>query len=147
MAVLASAAKRGRHAIAALAFAAATLGAVLAEHGDRPRTAAIVFLLGVTIVGAIEGVWGGLAAGLLASAIFNFFLAEPAFRFSFTSLEDYVPLIAFNASAITFGYLTGRLKDRAFAAETATGRLESLLALSERLQAAVRVADIQNALD
>ncbi|WP_162806423.1 sensor histidine kinase [Sphingosinicella terrae] len=135
------------HAAALIVFALAVAGSLLAHQGERPITTAIIFLLGVTIVGALEGLWGGLVAALLASALYNFFLAEPAFRFSLLTLEDYVPLIAFNAAAIASGYLTGRLNDRARAAETATRRVEALLALSRRLQAAVGVDDVVAALD
>ena len=134
------------HAAAVGAFMAAAAGSALAQGSGRPITSAIVFLLGVTIAGALEGVWGGLIAALIASAAYNFFLIQPTFRFSLAGLEDYVPLIAFNAGAVAFGLLTGRLKDRALAADRARQRIGALLELSERLQAAVSVDDIPQAI-
>jgi two-component system, OmpR family, sensor histidine kinase KdpD len=132
--------------IVALAlFLLAASAATLAQQAGRPVTAAIVFLLGVTLVGALAGLRAGLAAGILASAIYNFFLSDPVFRFSLTSAEEYVPLIAFNLSAATSGLLAGLLKDRALAAERATSRIRGLLDVSERLQGAVRINDIPDA--
>jgi two-component system sensor histidine kinase KdpD len=118
----------------------------MAQQGSRPVTAAIVFLLGVTLVGALTGLRGGLLAAVLASAIYNFFLSDPVFRFSLSSAEEYVPLIAFNVSAATSGLLAGLLKDRASAAERATQRIKDLFDVSQRLQAAVQVRDIPEAI-
>ena len=130
------------HAGAAAAFAASALAAWLAQQSGYPLTAAILFLLGVTIVGALEGVRGGIIGALAASIVYNFILVEPAFRFSLATLDDYVPLIAFNLAAAASGFIAGRLNDRARAAELATRRVEALLSLSHRLQAAVGLEDV-----
>lgn len=132
---------------AALAvFVLAASAAVLAQQTHRPVTAAIVFLLGVTVVGALEGLRGGLAAAIVASLVYNFFLSDPVFRFSLTSAEEYVPLIAFNLIAAMSGLLAGRLKDRALAAERSSRRMRALFDVSQRLQAAVRMRDIPEAI-
>ena len=136
---------RSAHATALIVFVAATAAAVFAYQTGRPITSAILYLLGVTVVGALEGAKGGIIGALAASLIYNFFLSEPAFSFSLATLEDYVPLIAFNLSAAASGVLTGRLRDRALAAETATGRVAALLALSQKLQTAVEPADVLDA--
>lgn len=133
------------HLLAVVTFCLAAAGAAAAEFAGRPRTAAIVFLLGVTLVGALEGVRGGLVAALVAGLIFNFFLSDPILSFSAPSSDEYVPLLAFSLSAAASGFLVGRLKDRAMAAELANGRMRSLLDVSQDLQAAVGVADIPNA--
>ena len=134
-------------AVAAATFLMAAAGALFAQQAGRPITSAIIFLLGVKMVGALEGVWGGLLGALAASALYNFFIAEPTFRFSFDSIEHYFPLIAFNASAAASGILTGRLKDRARAAELANRRIEALLAFSRQLQGAVSLDDVAAAID
>lgn len=132
---------------AALAvFILAASASALAQQTSRPVTAAIVFLLGVTLVGALEGLRGGLVAAVLASVIYNFFLSDPVFRFSLTSADEYVPLIAFNLSAAMSGLLAGRLKDRALAAELSSRRMRALFDVSQRLQAAVRMRDIPEAI-
>jgi two-component system sensor histidine kinase KdpD len=127
-------------------FILAASAAVFAQQTSRPVTAAIVFLLGVTVVGALEGLRGGLVAAVLASVIYNFFLSDPVFRFSLTSAEEYVPLIAFNLSAAMSGLLAGRLKDRALAAELSSRRMRALFDVSQRLQAAVRMREIPEAI-
>jgi len=134
------------HALATAIFAAATFAALLSQHFHRPITAAILYLLGVTLVGALEGLKGGFIAAIFASLIYNFFLSDPVFRFSLTSAEEYVPLIAFNLSAAASALLVGRLKDRAMAAELANRRMHSLLEVSQRLQAAVHVQQIPDAI-
>ena len=127
-------------------FVATASAAVFAQQGSRPLTAAIVFLLGVTLVGALEGLRGGLTAALLASVIYNFFLIDPVFHFSLSSAEEYVPLIAFNLSAALSGLLAGRLKDRALAAELSSRRIRALFDVSEKLQTAVRMRDVPDAI-
>ena len=130
------------HIAAAAAFVGAAAGAWLAQQSGFPLTAAIVFLLGVTIVGALEGMRGGLIAAIVASLTYNFFLIEPTFRFSLATLDDYVPLLAFNLAAAASGFLAGRLNDRALAAEQARRGLEALLDFSQTLQAAVDTQEV-----
>ena len=133
-------------AAAVAVFILAACAAAVAQQSSRPVTAAILFLLGVTLVGALEGLRGGLLAAILASIIYNFFLSDPVFRFSLTTAEEYVPLLAFNLSAATSGLLAGRLKDRALAAELSSRRMRALLDVSQRLQAAVELEDIPPAI-
>lgn len=130
------------HAAAAAIFVAATFSAIVSHAQDMPRTAAVIYLLGVTLVGAMEGLWGGLVAAFLASLVYNFLLSDPIFRFSLTSPEEYIPLIAFNLSAAASGLLAGSLRDRALAAERANRRMRLLFAVSRNLQAAVTLSDV-----
>lgn len=134
------------HAVSLAVFLACAGTATFAQQTGRPLTAAMIFLFGVTLVGALEGLRGGLVAALTASLTYNFFLSDPVFRFSLTSAEEYVPLIAFNLSAAASGLLAGRLKDRALAAEYSSRRMRALLDVSQRLQAAVRVDEIPEAI-
>jgi two-component system sensor histidine kinase KdpD len=134
--------RKRRHVLAVTIFVLAAGGATAAQYAERPITTAIVFIFGVTVVGALEGVWGGVVAAFLASLLYNFFLSDPVFSFALDSADDYVPLIAFNASAIASGFLVGRLKDRAQAAELGSLRMQSLLDVSQRLQSAVRAEEI-----
>ena len=126
-------------------FALSTALAMLAFHWGRPVTTAMVYLFGVVAVAALQGVRGGIVAALAASVIYNLFLSDPFFRFTLTSAEDLVPLLAFNLSAIASGLLAGRLKDRARAAESASHRIQALFEVSNRLQSAVRLEDIVSA--
>lgn len=127
-------------------FAGATVLAWLAQEVGRPISAALVYLLGVLLIGAAWGLRPGLIAALSASIIYNFFLSEPVLRFSVTSLDELVPLIAFNLTAICSGALAGRLNDRARVAEKASRELNLLLELSTSLQQAIDLRGIGDAL-
>lgn len=128
--------------LAAVAFAMSTAAAFAAQAAGRPITSALVYVLGVTLIGSFAGVRSGVAAALAASVVYNFFLSQPVFRFGIATAEEYVPLIVFNCSAIVSGLLAGRLNDRAKAAEEAQRRLRRLFDISSRLQSAVRVSEI-----
>lgn len=134
-------------ALALFIFLLATAAAIWAQRAQLPLTAAIIYLLGVTLVGGLAGIRGGLAGAIAASLIYNFFISDPVFRFSLVSAEEYVPLIAFNLSAAASALLAGRLKERALAAETANLQLVALFDLSQRLQSAVHVHQIPGAIE
>lgn len=125
-----------------LILLAATVATYAAADWDRPVTAVLVYLTGVTVIGARSGLYRGMAAALLASFIYNFFLSEPRFRLGVTSVDELVPLIAFNLSAFVSGGLAGRLQDSARAARTAEAKNALLLAISDDLQRAVTVNDV-----
>ncbi len=123
-------------------FSAATIGAFAAQHWDRPRSAALIYLVGVTLIGARSGLALGLAAAITASLIYNFLLLEPVFRFSASSADEFIPLIAFNLSAIVSGAMAGRLKDSVKLARSAQAKNAHLLQLSDELQSAIKVGDV-----
>jgi two-component system sensor histidine kinase KdpD len=132
---------------AALAlFSASTLFAYLAQEYDRPISATLVYLLGVLLIGAGWGLRPGLISAISASVIYNFFLSEPVLRFTVTSLDEIVPLIAFNLTAICSGVLAGRLNDRARVAEKASRELNLLLQLGNQVQQAIDLQGVGSAL-
>lgn len=123
-------------------IAGATAGAAYAMEWDRAITAVLVYLVGVVFVGARSGLRQGMLAALFASFIYNFFLSDPRFRFGVSTVEELVPLIAFNLAAFTSGGLAGRLQDAVKAARRAESRNELLLSISDELQRAVSVEDV-----
>jgi two-component system sensor histidine kinase KdpD len=127
-------------------FAAATLLAYLAQEYDRPISATLTYLLGVLLIGAGWGLRPGLIAAISASVIYNFFLSEPVLRFTVSSLDEIVPLIAFNLTAICSGVLAGRLNDRARVAEKVSRELNLLLQLGNQLQQAIDLEGVGSAL-
>lgn len=132
----------GGDAVSVVIFVAASLGAFWGHYAGHQFTAALVYVVGVTWVGSQSGLRGGLLAAVLASVIFNFFLSEPLYRFSMTSADEGVPLIAFALGAGISGTLAGRLNDRARAAEKARRQLELLLVASRSLQRPLQVSEI-----
>ncbi|WP_164041196.1 hypothetical protein, partial [Serratia marcescens] len=66
---------------------------------------------------------------------------EPALTFRIATGSDLAPLVVFNLCALVSGVLAGQLKDHALAARSSNLQLNSLLALSQELQAAPRPSD------
>ena len=110
-------------------------------------SAALLFVLGVMIVGALHGLAAALLAAFVAFMIYNFFLTEPFLTFRLATTTDAAPFVAFNVVALIAGVLAGRLQDRAKAAQRANLQLASLLETSQQLQAAVREQDVLTTLD
>lgn len=136
----------GLHLLAVWLFALATGASFYAHQFDRPLTATIIYLFGVTLIAGLEGLRGGIVAAVVASLSYNFFISIPNYRFSLSSLDELTPLIAFNIAALASALLAGRLRDRARAAELAEGRVVKLLEVSRTLQPAVRLGQIAEAL-
>jgi len=113
---------------------------------DGEVSSGMLFMLGITLVGARSGLTPALISAVLSSAIFNFFLADPVLTFRMSSGEDLAPPLIFSACAIVSGLLAGRLKDKTFQLGQTNLQLESLLETSRQLQAAPDVPAIQAAL-
>lgn len=116
--------------------------AAFAVHPLGEVAAALVFVLGITVAGALSGLASALIAALAAFLIYNFYLTEPALTFRIVTGGDLAPLVVFNLCALVSGVLAGQLKDHAQAARSSNLQLNSLLALSQELQSAARPADV-----
>ncbi len=109
--------------------------------------AALFFVLGVVIFGAIGGLGAALAAAVAAFLLYNFFLVEPVLTLQMSTGRDVIPFLVFSLCATVAGVLAARLKDRAKALDHSNRQLSSLLEASQSLQSVVRVTDIARALD
>lgn len=128
----------------ALVISLSALGfAYLAHLHGRPVTAALLAVLSVTAMGALLGVRAGVIAGIVASIAYNLLFTDPYLRFSLPALDDFVPIIALNVSAIVSGLIAGRLRDRAVVAERSNRRISELLKFSQDLQRALSVEEVQ----
>ncbi len=127
-------------------FLAATGATYFAQSIDRPITAVLVYLCGVILIAVHSGLLIALAGAIAASLVYNFFLSEPVFEFGVTTVDETVPLLAFNATALLTGILVGRLKDTALRAHRASSDAAFLLTISDRLQSALEVTEVENAL-
>jgi two-component system sensor histidine kinase KdpD len=137
---------RKSKALTALLFVTVTVASYAAHFTERPITSALVYLMGVMVIGATRGLRSGLIAAVVASLIYSGLIRNPAFQFVPTSLDYYVPLFGFNFAALLSGMLAGRLKDRAELAEESRNQLDLLLQFSSKLQKAVRIEDVAQAL-
>lgn len=135
-----------RAAIDTVIFLIAVTGTYIAQISDRPITAVLVFVTGVILIAFRSGLFSALIAAVSASLIYNFFLSEPAFRFGITSADEAVPLVAFNVSALLAAIMVGRLKDSAKRAYEAQSETAFMLTVSDRLQSAVKVEEVETAL-
>lgn len=127
-------------------FLAAAGGTYLAQSLERPITAVLAFLTGVIMIAVRSGLYRALIAAIFASIVYNFLLNEPFYQFGLTTADQAVPLVAFNVSALVAGILVGRLKDSASKARLAQQETAFLLTVSDRLQSALRVEDIETAI-
>lgn len=108
--------------------------------------ATLMLVIGVLIVGAGQGMLAGLVAAAVAFFFFNFFMAEPVLSLTLSSSDDIAPLVAFNVTALIAGALSGKLRDRAAAAERATGWANLLLEAGNEVQAAIDRQQIEDRL-
>lgn len=121
--------------------------AIYAQPSLGRVAAALFFVLGVVICGALGGLAAALAAATAAFLLYNFYLVEPVLSFQISTGRDIIPLLLFSLCAVVAGILAARLKDRAKAADYSNRQLSSLLDISQSLQSAVRVSDIAATLD
>lgn len=124
-------------------FLIGAFGTHLMQSIDRPITAVLVFLTSVITIAVHSGLRNALIAAIGASFVYNFFLSEPVLEFGVTTADEAVPLIAFNICALITGVLVGRLKDAAYHAEVAQDDTAFLLDISDRLQRALKVEQIE----
>lgn len=120
--------------ISALVLFSVTSLAVIARPWLGEGYAALIFVIGIMLIGAIAGFARALATAVVGAAAFNFFVAEPVWQFQFRSGIDLVPPLVFVLCAVVSGTLSGRLRDETTAASQANARLQSLLAASHDLQ-------------
>lgn len=140
-------AETGRWRSPALILVVTVILAVVLKPLLAPQlTPALVFVLGITLIGANSGLIPGFTTSILAAAIFNFFFAEPALSFRMSTVGDLAPPIIFLACALVSGLLSGRLKEKTSQLERTNLQLESLLETSRTLQAAPDVNAIVTAL-
>lgn len=114
-----------KYALAAGFVAASTLGAeVLFRLTENARTS-MVFLTAVLLSAYFLGSGPAYLSAALAFLVYNFYLVEPRFLFSFES-EDVITLVVFLAVAMLTGNLTGRVRDQAARAEARARTTDAL---------------------
>ncbi len=102
-------------AAAGLVLIATGAAELLFRLTESPRLS-MVFLAAVLLAAYLLGSGPAYFAAGLAFLVYNFYLVEPRFSFSFES-EDAITLAVFLAVAMLTGNLTGRVRDQAARAE------------------------------
>lgn len=108
----------------------------------------LAFLAGVLVSAYFLGSGPAYFAAGLAFLVYNFYLVEPRFTFSFES-EDFLTLAVFLAVAMLTGNLTGRVRDQAARAETRARTTDVLFRATREFsarsdEAVIREALVQN---
>jgi two-component system sensor histidine kinase KdpD len=128
--------------ITTLLFGIATGASFLGEALGKPITSPLFYVLGVTVIGATQGLFLGLVSAALAGVIYNFAVTDPV-SFRLADADDFVPLIAFNLCAVVSGLLAGRLKDSVAHAQQGARELASVLEVSRRCQGVLTLVDLE----
>ena len=108
--------------------------------------ASLVFVLGISVIGAMSGMSVALASAVAGAIVFNFLVAAPVYQLNYDKPTDFAPPVVFALSAVLSGWLSGRLKDQVMLAGEGAARLEYLLDASRSLQAATSFDEIIAAL-
>ncbi len=77
----------------------------------------LLFLLAVLLASARYGFWTGIIASILAFLAENFFFIEPHFTFHVSAVTDWLTLAVLLVAGATTGFLVGRLREEADAAQ------------------------------
>jgi len=110
-------------------------------------SAALIYVLGITLIGATAGLTAALSSSLIAAATFNFVIADPALSFRLSKGEDIAPPVIFTLCALVSGILAGQLKDSSLQLKRFNLQLEALLESSRLLQSAADIHSIKTALE
>lgn len=114
----------------------------LAHLANRPVTTALALIFAVILFASRYGLRAGVVGGIAVSISYNLVFSDPFLRFVLRSIDDLVPLIAFNLSAVASAYIAGRLRDEARRSQNAHRQIDALLSFSQQLQTAVDARDM-----
>lgn len=114
-------------------------------HGEI--TAALIFLLGIVIIGAVAGVIPALVSAMLAALAFNVFISEPRYFLQMAEAGDLVPVAVFLACAIISGTLSGKLHSRTRQLSHINQQLNRLVETNRLLQPAADLDAISEILE
>jgi two-component system, OmpR family, sensor histidine kinase KdpD len=136
----------GSIAYPALVIAAAIGVAHVLRDFVLPQGAMLVFLVTVLVNAVTFGFWGGMLSAALAFVGYNFFFVEPLFTLQVEKSSDLAALAAFLVAAALTGFLAGRLREEAKAAQDRADMLELLSGLGSDLADARDVEEIRRIL-
>ncbi|MNU37170.1 Sensor protein KdpD [compost metagenome] len=121
------------YAVGAACVVAATGLALLLDRTFERVDLGVIYLSAVLAAGVLYGLRPALAAATLAFLTYNFLFLQPKYSFAIGSPTDVLTLIVFWAVALTTGFLAGRVREQARAAQGRASAVSALLAASQRL--------------
>jgi two-component system sensor histidine kinase KdpD len=121
------------YAVGAAFVIAATGLALLLDRTFERVDLGVIYLSAVLAAGVLYGLRPALAAATVAFLTYNFLFLQPKYSFAIGSPTDVLTLIVFWAVALTTGFLAGRVREQARAAQGRASAVSALLAASQRL--------------
>lgn len=121
------------YAVGAACVVAATGLALLLDRTFERVDLGVIYLSAVLAAGVLYGLKPALAAATVAFLTYNFLFLQPKYSFAIGSPTDVLTLIVFWAVALTTGFLAGRVREQARAAQRRASAVSALLAASQRL--------------
>lgn len=122
--------------VATLILIGSTGLAMLANPAFGEGYSSLIFVAGITMIGAYSGVVISTTCALVGALSFNYFIAAPVYEFSFRSPHELLPPLIFVICSVTSGLIAGRARDRAEAARALAMQIDRLLAASRAYQSA-----------
>jgi two-component system sensor histidine kinase KdpD len=132
--------------LTALTLAVSTAAAFTVNTAYGEVAAALIFVFGITVSGALAGLASALITAFGAFLLYNFYMVAPVLTLRIATGQDLAPLVIFNLCAVVAGILAGRLRDHAEANRATSLQLATLLELSQALQSAARLQDVVDTL-
>ncbi len=102
----------------------------------------LIFLIAVTVAGALLGLRAALLTSVGGFLVCNFLFTEPHFTFLVVHPDDLTSLVAFLIVAVIVGHLAGRLHERAEEARRSAERVTTLFDFTRRIYTAVDEHDL-----
>lgn len=121
------------YAVGAACVVAATGLALVLDRTFERVDLGVIYLTAVLAAGALYGLRPALAAATVAFLTYNFLFLQPKYSFAIGSPTDVLTLIVFWGVALTTGFLAGRVREQAKAAQGRASAVSALLAASQRL--------------
>ncbi|ATQ42807.1 sensor histidine kinase [Caulobacter mirabilis] len=136
---------RGHLAAIALVALAGVTAHFIDERAEQANLA-MIFMLSVLGSGLAFGLWPAITAAALSAFLYNFFFLQPHLSIRIGHPADVLTFMVFFATALTTGWLTGRVRDQARIVSRRAASVSALLVASRRLSSSARKEDAAAAL-
>jgi len=102
---------RAQYLLAAAVVLAITVAAfIIGPFVGGPHAVALIFLLGVVVLGSLVGRGPTLMAAAMSALLWDFFILPPVYAFRVSHFEDGLLLGMYFAVALIMGQLTTRIR-------------------------------------
>ena len=107
-----------------------------------PHAAALLFLLGVVVMGSFAGRGPSLLAALMSALLWDYFILPPIYEFRITHVEDGLVFGMYFIVALIMGQLTSRIRAQQEIERQGEERATALYLLTRELTGATSLDQI-----